>query len=175
MKIINYYPEFLANIREYKQLGAIEDAELANIWEVLDKIRSELYINTAENVGLERWESILGIVNTSDDVEFRRFRILSRLNSTSLTLNQRLSAIVGTDNYKIDYYFKEYRLKVSLTLDTKEYEKEVRRMLDEVVPANLVIDFGLLYNTHEILGKFTHEQLSKYTHQKLRKDARLNK
>lgn len=175
MKIINYYPEFLANIREYKQLGATEDAELTKLWEILDKIRSELYINTAENVGLERWESILGIVNTSDDVAFRRFRIFSRLNSTNLTLNQRLSDIVGTDNYKIDYYFKEYRLKVSLTLDTKEYEKEVKRMLDEVVPANLLIDFGLLYNTHEILGRFTHEQLSKYTHQKLREDARLNK
>lgn len=175
MKIINYYPEFLANIREYKQLGATEDAELANIWEVLDKIRSELYINTAENVGLERWENILGIVNTSDDVAFRRFRILSRLNSTSLTLNQRLTFIVGADNYKIDYYFKEYKLKVSLTLDTKEYEKEVRRMLDEVVPTNLIIDFGLLYNTHEILGRFTHEQLSKYTHQKLRENAVLNK
>ena len=175
MKIITYYAEFLANIKEYKQVGATEDAELANIWEVLDKIRSELYINTAENVGLERWENILGIVNTSDDVAFRRFRILSRLNSTSLTLNQRLSAIVGADNYKADYYFKEYRLKVSLTLDTKEYEKEVRRMLDEVVPANLLIDFGLLYNTHEILGRFTHEQLSKYTHQKLREDTGLNK
>lgn len=175
MKIINYYPEFLANIREYKQLGATEDTELTKLWEILDKIRNELYINTAENVGLERWESILGIVNTSDDVAFRRFRILSRLNSTSLTLNQRLSAIVGADNYKADYYFKEYRLKVSLTLDTKEYEKEVRRMLDEVVPANLLIDFGLLYNTHEILGRFTHEQLSKYTHQKIREDARLNK
>ena len=48
-------------------------------------------------------------------------------------------------------------------------------MLDEVAPANLLIDFGLLYNTHEILGRFTHEQLSKYTHQKLREDARLNK
>lgn len=165
----------MANIREYKQLGATEDAELANIWEVLDRIRSELYINTAESLGLERWESILGIVNTSDDVAFRRFRILSRLNSTNFTLNQRLTAIVGADNYKIDYYFKEYKLKVSLTLDTKEYEKEVRRMLDEVVPANLIIDFGLLYNTHEILGRFTHEQLSKYTHQKLREDAVLNK
>lgn len=44
-------------------------------------------------------------------------------------------------------------------------------MLDEVVPANLIIDFGLLYNTHEILGRFTHEQLSKYTHQKLREDV----
>ena len=175
MKIINYYPEFLANIREYKQLGATEDAELANIWEVLDRIRSELYINTAESVGLERWESILGIVNTSDDVAFRRFRILSRLNSTNFTLNQRLTAIVGEGNYKIDYYFKEFRLKVSLTLDTKDYEAEVKRMLDEVVPANLLIDFGLLYNTHEFLGRFTHEQLSKYTHQKLREDARLNK
>ena len=48
-------------------------------------------------------------------------------------------------------------------------------MLDEVVPANLVIDFGLLYNTHKTLGRLTHKQLSNYTHKQLREDARLNK
>ena len=174
MKIIEYLPSVLAEIREFKVLGEAEDLQLDNLKTEINSLTNELFVTTAERVGLDRWEKILNITNSSTDVEFRRFRILSRLNSFGLTLNQRLSSIVGSGNYK-DYYFKEYRLKVSLTLDTKEYEKEVRRMLDEVVPANLIIDFGLLYNTHEILGRFTHEQLSKYTHQKLREDAALNK
>lgn len=175
MKIIEYLPSVLAEIREFKVLGEAEDLQLDNLKTEINSLTNELFVTTAERVGLDRWEKILNITNSSTDVEFRRFRILSRLNSFGLTLNQRLSSIVGSGNYKADYYFKEYRLKVSLTLDTKEYEKEVRRMLDEVVPANLLIDFGLLYNTHEILGRFTHEQLSKYTHQKIREDARLNK
>ena len=174
MKIIEYLPPVLAEIREFKILGESEDLQLDNLKTEINSLTNELFVTTAERVGLDRWEKILNISNSSTDIEFRRFRILSRLNSFGLTLNQRLSAIVGKGNYKVDYYFKEYRLKVSLTLDTKEYEK-VRRMLDEVVPANLIIDFGLLYNTHEILGRFTHEQLSKYTHQKLREDAVLNK
>ena len=175
MKIIEYLPPVLAEIREFKILGESEDLQLDNLKTEINSLTNELFVTTAERVGLDRWEKILNISNSSTDIEFRRFRILSRLNSFGLTLNQRLSAIVGKGNYKVDYYFKEDRLKVSLTLDTKEYEKEVRRMLDEVVPANLIIDFGLLYNTHEILGRFTHEQLSKYTHQKLREDAVLNK
>lgn len=175
MKIIEYLPPVLAEIREFKILGESEDLQLDNLKTEINSLTNELFVTTAERVGLDRWEKILNISNSSTDIEFRRFRILSRLNSFGLTLNQRLSAIVGKGNYKVDYYFKECRLKVSLTLDTKEYEKEVRRMLDEVVPANLIIDFGLLYNTHEILGRFTHEQLSKYTHQKLREDAVLNK
>ena len=174
MKIIEYLPPVLGEIREFKILGEAEDLQLDNLKSEINSLTNELFVTTAEGVGLDRWEKILNISNSSTDIEFRRFRILSRLNSFGLTLNQRLTSIVGAGNYKIDY-FKEYRLKVSLTLDTKEYEKEVRRMLDEIVPANLTIDFGLLYNTHEILSRFTHEQLSKYTHQKLREDARLNK
>ena len=154
MKIIEYLPPVLAEIREFKVLGGAEDLQLDNLKSEINSLTNELFVTTAESTGLDRWEKILNITNSSIDVEFRRFRILSRLNSFGLT---------------------EYKLKVSLTLYTKEYEKEVRRMLDEVVPANLVIDFGLLYNTHEILGRFTHEQLSKYTHQKLREDAALNK
>ena len=174
MKIIEYLP-VLAEIREFKILGESEDLQLNNLKYEINSLTNELFVTTAEGVGLDRWEKILNITNSSTDVEFRRFRILSRLNSFGLTLNQRLTSIVGAGNYKIDYYFKEYRLKVSLTLDTKEYEKEVRRMLDEVVPANLVIDFGLLYNTHKTLGRLTHKQLSNYTHKQLREDARLNK
>ena len=175
MKIIEYLPPVLAEIREFKILGESEDLQLNNLKYEINSLTNELFVTTAEGVGLDRWEKILNITNSSTDVEFRRFRILSRLNSFGLTLNQRLTSIVGTGNYKFDYYFKEYRLKVSLTLDTKEYEKEVKRMLDEVVPANLLIDFGLLYNTHKTLGRLTHKQLSNYTHKQLREDARLNK
>lgn len=175
MKIIEYLPPVLAEIREFKVLGEAEDIQLNNLKNSINSLTNELFVTTAESAGLDRWEKILNISNVSTDVEFRRFRILSRLNSFGLTLNQRLTAIVGENNYKIDYYFKEFRLKVSLTLDTKDYETEVKRMLDEVVPANLTIDFGLLYNTHNVLGRFTHEQLSKYTHKQLREDARLNK
>lgn len=175
MKIIEYLPPVLAEIREFKILGEAEDLQLDNLKSEINSLTNELFVTTAEGVGLDRWEKILNISNSSTDIEFRRFRILSRLNSFGLTLNQRLTSIVGAGNYKIDYYFKEFRLKVSLTLDTKEYEAEVKRMLDEVVPMNLVIDFGLLYNTHEQLSKCTHEQLSKYTHKQLREDARLNK
>lgn len=175
MKIIDYLPPILAEIREFKELARTEDLQLEAIRNGLESLVNELYVTTAKSVGLSKWENILGITNTNTDIEFRRFRILSRLNSFSFSLNQRLTALVGKDNYKIDYYFKEYRLKVSITLSTKEYENEVKRMLDEVVPANLIIDFELLYNTHDILSKYTHEQLNKYTHQQLRDDSKLNK
>ena len=123
MKIIEYLPPVLAEIREFKILGESEDLQLNNLKSEINSLTNELFVTTAEGVGLDRWEKILNITNSSTDVEFRKFRILSRLNSFGLTLNQRLTSIVGAGNYKIDYYFKEYRLKVSLTLDTKEYEK----------------------------------------------------
>ena len=45
---------------------------------------------------------------------------------------------------------------------------EVARMLDEMVPLNIVLDVSILYNTHRMLQPYTHAQLAQKTHYAIR-------
>ena len=71
MKIIEYLPPVLAEIREFKILGESEDLQLNNLKYEINSLTNELFVTTAEGVGLDRWEKILNITNSSTDVEFR--------------------------------------------------------------------------------------------------------
>jgi hypothetical protein len=50
----------------------------------------------------------------------------------------------------------------------EEYFDKMAKLLDELVPCNVVIQLELLYTTHKNLKKYTHKALSQYTHSQVR-------
>jgi len=64
-----------------------------------------------------------------------------------------------------------YVLTVRVALTSKNVLSDVAKLLDRVVPRNLLIDLSLLYNKNNQLSKFTHEELKKYTHIQLREEV----
>lgn len=62
-------------------------------------------------------------------------------------------------------------LTVRVALTSRNVLSDVAKLLDRVVPSNLLIDLSLLYNKNNQLSKFTHEELKKYTHIQLREEV----
>ena len=54
MKLNDYMPPYLSNIREFKQIFSTEDIELENLLLEVNKIPNEIIVKTAESYGLER-------------------------------------------------------------------------------------------------------------------------
>lgn len=172
-KLINYLPYVVRDYAEFQGITGAEQPEFENAWAAVDDLLNNQFITTAGNLGLPRWEKILGITpKGTDTLDDRRFRVLTRLNEelpyTLPQLRVILETLCGAGNYSAIGEEGTYILVVKIGLAAKKNFSDVEALLQRVVPANMVVDLSQLYNTHAELGRFTHAQLAAFTHDHLR-------
>lgn len=81
MKLIEYMPPFLKNIREYNKIFDTEDIEIEKLRSQIDLMLTEKIVNLATSFGLDRYEKIYNIKSSPDaSVETRRINILMKMN-----------------------------------------------------------------------------------------------
>lgn len=176
--LLNYLPAPLREIREFKAIFEGKQGDYEELWRVVRHIPAERSVQTATEIGISHWETILGITPLSEDtLEDRRFRVQTRLLNDSkmnfAILRRKLDALCGTGAYEIDYRSDEYYLGVRVALRVKNVVASVFEMLDKEVPANFVLETDLLYITYGALEKMTYGEMSAYTYKQLREDADL--
>lgn len=174
--IINYLPPILKEYKELISIAAAENPEINLLWTTLENVMNDQFVDKLTDNGAKRWEKILTIVpKGTDTLDFRRFRIKTRLNEklpyTYRVLEQQLITLCGEDGYSLELQNNEYTLKVRIDLIAKSKFNDVNDLLSRIVPANIVIDLSLLYNSYFTLAQFTHAQLSAYTHDQLRNEV----
>lgn len=169
-------PDVLKDVREIKALMDTETIEMNLLSAALALYLNNTFVDSADEYGIGRWESILGILpKLTDTLDERRFRVLSRINEklpfTVRSLEQQLATLCGPSGYTVELLHEQYLLKVRVELTAKSKLEDVRALLNRIVPANMVIDLDLLYNQHSDFDGFTHGELAAYTHQQLRDEV----
>ena len=175
-KIMDLWPPIMQELREFQKIAEIEDVFFEKLWQEIQNIVDDQFIQTATEKGIARRERMLKISPFVDDtLETRRFRVQSvwndKLPYTYRVLLERLDSLCGPDGYVIELNAGEYSLNIKIELTKKRMFDEVVRITRQMVPANIVITVELRYNQHLTLANFTHEQLSQYTHYQLRNEA----
>ena len=170
-KLINYLPYVVRDYVEFQGITGAEQPEFENAWAAVDDLLNNQFIKTAGNLGLSRWEKILGITpKGTDTLDDRRFRVLTRLNEelpyTLPQLRVILESLCGAGNYSADV--ADYTLLVKVGVAAKKNFQDVQTLLKRVAPVNLVLVVQQLFNIHQVLGGFTHAQLAWYTHSEVR-------
>ena len=144
---INYLPTFLRNIKEYKEICNAEDIEFEKLDSRLDEIINEIAVDTANSYGLERYEKIFNIVNTTTNVEERRFKIKSKLiNQLPFNmkwLDNKLTKLVGAGNYSINLEKDDYKITIGVSFMFPDIAEILKKDFREQFPANLVIIINL--------------------------------
>lgn len=175
-KLIDYLPQVLKDVREYKSIVDAEEPELVDLWVALENALKDNFINDSTENGVLRLESILKIIpKAADTLGDRKFRIMARFNEqlpyTFRSLQERLTTLCGEDGYTCELFNDTYTLKVRIELVVKGQYDAVENLLKRIVPANLVIDLELRYNLYADLEPFTYDQLSNYTYDQLRNEV----
>ncbi len=178
-KLIDYLPHVVRDYAEYQGLTAGEQPEFERAWDRADELLDNQFVLTAGNLGLSRWEEILGIVpKATDTLDDRRFRVLTRLNEklpyTLPQLQKILQILCGEGNFSAEMEAETYELIVKIGLAAKQNFRDVEALLERVSPENLIINLSQLYNTHAGLGRFTHVQLTAHSHHDLRNEVLQN-
>ena len=178
-KLIDYLPYVIRDYAEFQGIMGSEQPEIEKAWNTTDDLLDNQFIPTAGNMGLSRWEKILGITpKGTDSLEDRRFRILTRINEelpyTLPQLRNILETLCGKGNYSADVEEGTYQLLVKIGLAAKNNINDVESLLNRVVPQNLILNVLLMYNQHETLSVFTHGQMASYSHYQLRNEVFTN-
>jgi hypothetical protein len=147
--LIGLLPPYFKAIKDFAALMETEEIELARFEEYLWQVRDNFFIQTCDEATLRYHERLLRIrVSSSDTIDFRRIRILSRYNNqarlTLPTLKKRLNLLIGAGLYVIDIDYGNYHFL--LTVNTEEYNiiHECVYMLVFILPAHLT--FSVMQN-----------------------------
>lgn len=176
-KLIDYLPPVIRNVREYQAImNDGEQAEVSVLWDAVDAAFNDQFVNSATVNGVERWENILGIKpKGTDTLDARKFRILSRLNEqlpyTLPVLKSMLQSLCGEDGYSVEVQNELYTLKVKIALVAKSNFDDVGVLLNRVVPANMIIELELKYNTWGTLKEFTWGFLKTQTWKEIKNEV----
>ncbi len=165
-------PPVIESIKDVKAIFDMNDE--INPVQDAERLELDLFVGTATINGIARREKIYGIFpNDTDSLENRRRRLLEKENDripyTIRTLRNKLSVLCGKDGYKI--FLEEERLTVQLTLAKKYMLDDVCRLLENIVPLNIVFYVGLLYNQYLGFEQFTYEEMGRFTYAQLKEEA----
>lgn len=138
------------------EVEAIMDANATEIDRVRRNAREvtdQFYVNTATH-GLDDWERVLALSpRPNSTIEFRRNRIIARLNGTAPAtvayLTEVVNAHVADKSARIVEYNGEYRFEVEIPVDQLRDTGVIYREINEVKPAHLA--FGISAIIREVI------------------------
>ena len=143
VNLIEYYPEFLQEVNEYKAITNAQNPEFNLLYKRLSSLDNNLLPGSAELHGIEMYEKWLNIPsNNYLTLDERRGNILAKLNETlpytEIKLQKMLAAICGWGHFT----YKRIGAYVQVLLDPTVGDKgvSVYRLLDRVLPLNLYFE-----------------------------------
>lgn len=174
--MLNYLPLFMQNYPEMQSIMQSENEEFLQAKALHQRLIANRYVSTADTDGIARFEKFLNITPLdSDTLEERRFRCLSKWNRdipyNYQKMLDRLNQLCGADGYALELNYTSQTLTARVVLQAKNSFAEIKTLLREMCPANLLIDVELMYNTHDQLSAYTHSQLAIYQHEQLRNEV----
>lgn len=165
-------PEVVIKIKDIAAIYAMNDH--VNPIPDAESLDEDLFTGSATENGIRRRESLYKIYpKDTDSLEDRRYRLQARENGripyTIRTLKQKLEILCGKDGYEV--ILENRKLTVKIGLIRKERFADTLKMLEEMVPLDILLECILKYNQHRLLSGFTHGELVAYTHGQLRNEV----
>lgn len=176
--LLSYIPDFLKEYEEMRVAQELIQPEIQRLEAETEIVFNNQFISSSDSKSIKRYEKMLLIQSLPDDtLTDRRFMVLSKWNRmipyTKITLKQKLSILCSENGFTLDIDPKKV-ITVRVALKSKKNFYDVKEMLEEFVPCNMVIDLDLLYNQHNLLCKFTHKQLKAWSHRQIRNEVLIN-
>ena len=143
--MIDYLPPFLRDVEENKSILTKGDQPaVSKLWDGIDDILNDIFVLTATENGIERWEKLLNLTAfDTDTLDYRRMRVMTKLNDsipyTYKGLKEKLNVMCGEGNYLLIPSFNEYGLEIVVSLPLSGQADELDYMLSYMIPANIVV------------------------------------
>lgn len=144
-KLIQYLPPVLREVLEFQAINEANEPELALAWRALAQVMNNQFLESADESGVCVWEQELRIhPRDTDTLSDRKARIKELWNIkipyTLPWLRRWLEGVCGPEGHFVDV--KDYTLQLNLDCallpDAGELSRKIMRMLEWVIPSNLI-------------------------------------
>lgn len=147
-------PDFWTEIEEFDEILSAEQTEIDELFTARYKHLDNVFLSTADEDGLARYESLYSIVKGVDQsLEERRYIIKTAMTDkrpmTTNYLKEFLTGICGEDEFTISY--SGYTLSINLTLPNSNIERVVTKFIENAIPANVLLDLEVDYSVYETM------------------------
>lgn len=154
MKLIEYMPPFLRDVREFIKIFEAEDDVVEKLNNDVKSLTKEVIVKTANSYGLKKYEKIYNITNISSNIEIRRINILNKINDrvpfTYKWLYNKLKESLGEGNFNLIY--ENYILTIIIFGLKMEIADIYRENLRQQLPSNIEIIFDLQMQGNYCVG-----------------------
>jgi len=144
MQISDYMPKLYSNNKEMMNIINSEELELENnLKPYIEDSFKDTFAVEATETGIEKFEKLLNIpVDTeTEDLDFRRARVLSRLVSsipfTETYLQNKLNALLGEGNWSYTINYNNYNIVIRSLKPGDAWYRELLDFLDRTIPCNM--------------------------------------
>ena len=174
-QVIEYYPEWLREFREIKQLASLQQQQSEKMWSSLQSIIDNSFLESLDENGCSRWEKELKLqVKDGMTLQERRANIIGRhLEERPFTVakfRNMLNTLCGDGNYTLVIKSSQYTVLVRLRLNMKDQKNAVLELMSRVLPANMIYSVEIIYNEYSMFKTMKYNQLKTYTHSQLREN-----
>ena len=167
--LIDYLPDYMRKYVEINEICSTEDVEIKKIEDYKNSIECEMFLVSAISYGLDRFERLFGIIpNHDEDIEFRKYRIYTKLLEEKNDLLSTLDEIIKNKRYEVSLDIDNLVLLIKVHSSNSELMLNIKEVIERIVPANVAIKHMITYNTHKYLRGFKHSQLGAYSHNDVR-------
>ncbi len=149
-------PSFLSQIYEFDAILSSEEEELEELEVQRYNHLDNLFALSAQEYGIARLENIYKIYpSSSQTLEERRFVLKAMMKpkvpATMNFLKEYLKGICGESGYSLSLDSDNYSLDIELLLPNKYVETAVIEFIENLIPANIVLDLQVDYSQNEAL------------------------
>lgn len=142
--IIEHYPPVLQKIKEIQQIAKAEDLEFKKLGLSAAKVLQNMFLSTATEEGVARFESMLGITaEAGQSLEKRKERIHYMTNRRKMSLSELENMLAGySKSVRLipDYNGQELEVLVGEWVDSL---KMIYHASDEILPLQIYIYFSM--------------------------------
>ncbi|OON85927.1 hypothetical protein BXO88_09890 [Oribacterium sp. C9] len=142
----SYLPPYLKGYKEIAEALKAEDPEFGLLWEQVDRLLKNQFIEDADEYGISRREEILGILPSNlDTLESRRSRVQTLWwNPTPYSIRAftaKIADLCSENGYEIDKSkLQEYWLGLTTHLSKYGQLDNLRQLVVGMPPCNMVVD-----------------------------------
>lgn len=146
--ILNYYPPVIKQIREMQQIARAEDIEFSKLKISTEEVIRNMFVFTANDLGVRRFEKILGITpKAAQSLDDRKIYIISMLNRRKMSLSE-LTAMLSNYSEGIELINDMSNMEMIVTINTDAGSLEtLNNIIDEILPMNIYFEFSLQRET----------------------------
>lgn len=143
--LMDALPRYYDDSPEVDAIMGANAIEIGRIRRNAREVTDQFYVNTATH-GLDDWERVLALSpRPNSSIQFRRNRIIARLNGTAPAtvayLTEVVNAHVADKSARIVEYNGEYRFEAEIPVDQLRDTGVIYREINDVKPAHLA--FGI--------------------------------